>query len=755
MLGTRRPGRLRPDARRGTVAALLALLCTAALWWACGGAAEPVDDAGALPPDAPEGASAALPERFFSTQLHVHGSFSEGLGSIESQSREATDVGLDVLWWSDHDWRLAIYHTLSRFSFEPGVVEQDRHGSWVLTDARFEPRFEPRLEANRRRSKAVGEVKHTDERAFDGEWSYRVRASARADGLRPGEGFQPFLAALEAPMPGYRRSLAAGLRVGAALWIEGAGPDGEVWLELRLSEHPVLATASGAGGVSADYGTGEALGDPDFPRPALRYVLGGERAAPARSGEVYWVPLPHREGEWNRLSIDPLEDVARGFPELEAEDNSLVVIHLGIGVRNGRTLTAFLDDLRIEQAERGPAMYARQREVIERVAPEYPALVQLQGVEVSYLHPHLNEFSLGTELFDYDRLAEASGLLNERREVSQADLRTPLSRAVVEAAHARGGLVSFNHFLGTDPDGSKPERPREDVLAEMLEHRLFGADLLEVGYRDRGGHPIRDHLWVWDQLALEGGVRPVGIGVSDHHGGPDRWRAMPNNFVTWIPAGAPTKAELIEGLRSGRVFFGDLTAFDGTLSLETARGWHMGQIVLSDRREAQLEVSVEGLSATDRVILVESGELARVRDADGASFHSKERLELPGRGGFARVECFARDGRALVFSNPIHFVREVPAGGLDPARGAIDVGGVRSVALGGFHLTDARPVELDGRRGLRLTGRGAGGTLVLESEAEGPRVELKDLTGRLRVDGRRIAIEGLAGEGRVVVWGAR
>ena len=42
----------------------------------------------------------------YSVQLHVHGSFSEGLGSIDSQSREAADVGLDVLWWSDHDWRL-------------------------------------------------------------------------------------------------------------------------------------------------------------------------------------------------------------------------------------------------------------------------------------------------------------------------------------------------------------------------------------------------------------------------------------------------------------------------------------------------------------------------------------------------------------------------------------------------------------------------------------------------------------------------
>src|SRR2546430_2284325 len=36
--------------------------------------------------------------------MHVHSSFSEGTGSMQAQLAEATSAGVDVLWWTDHDW---------------------------------------------------------------------------------------------------------------------------------------------------------------------------------------------------------------------------------------------------------------------------------------------------------------------------------------------------------------------------------------------------------------------------------------------------------------------------------------------------------------------------------------------------------------------------------------------------------------------------------------------------------------------------
>ena len=54
-------------------------------------------------------ATPSEPERPWSVQLHLHGSFSEGEGSIDSHSWEARDVGCEVLWWSDHDFRMTTY----------------------------------------------------------------------------------------------------------------------------------------------------------------------------------------------------------------------------------------------------------------------------------------------------------------------------------------------------------------------------------------------------------------------------------------------------------------------------------------------------------------------------------------------------------------------------------------------------------------------------------------------------------------------
>ena len=70
------------------------------------------------------------PERAYSVQLHLHGSFSEGLGSIDSHSYEAADVGCDVLWWSDHDFRITTYEHVTRFGFESWEEPLDRNEGW-------------------------------------------------------------------------------------------------------------------------------------------------------------------------------------------------------------------------------------------------------------------------------------------------------------------------------------------------------------------------------------------------------------------------------------------------------------------------------------------------------------------------------------------------------------------------------------------------------------------------------------------------
>jgi hypothetical protein len=50
--------------------------------------------------------------------MHVHGSFSEGMGSMEWHTAQAAALGLDAIWWTDHDWRVAHWQHTERFDFE-------------------------------------------------------------------------------------------------------------------------------------------------------------------------------------------------------------------------------------------------------------------------------------------------------------------------------------------------------------------------------------------------------------------------------------------------------------------------------------------------------------------------------------------------------------------------------------------------------------------------------------------------------------
>src|SRR5262249_5440956 len=149
------------------------------------------------------------------------------------------------------------------------------------------------------------------------------------------------------------------------------------------------------------------------------------------------------------------------------------------------------------------------------------------------------------------------------------------------------------------------------------------------GYRDRGGHDLADHLWVWDQLALAG-MPFVGVGVSDSHGGPrQRWRTSPNNFLSWIWARAPTKPDLLARMRAGRIFFGDITLFSGSVALTTARGWRMGQIVISDREAEDLAIAIRGVASGDAVRVVQTGGPPATLSATSADFDDKRAVALP------------------------------------------------------------------------------------------------------------------------------
>jgi hypothetical protein len=322
--------------------------------------------------------------------------------------------------------------------------------------------------------------------------------------------------------------------------------------------------------------------------------------------------------------------------------------------------------------------------------------------------------------------------------------------------------VSFNHLFGTDMERDRQDvltverRPREELLAELVGHRLYGADLLEVGYRDRGGHDLADHLWVWDRLA-EADLFPVGTGVSDSHGGPEqRWTGGGNDLVSWVLAPTPSAADLVAGLAAGRVAFGDLERFDGRLDLESERGFRMGQVLVTDRAEVRVRAVVEGVG---ELVPHWVGDFLEGGEAPAAGERSGEVLELPpltvplqGRErARVRLELRTDRGAAQAFSNPLQLLRAVPAAGLPAARAGLDLDGVRSRALAGLTLVGAT-VDAGGLA-LELDAAGAGlAILELDDAARAAGARLEDpLAGTLERDGARLVLADLSGHGRLLI----
>ena len=642
------------DGRRvaGVRHRLAAAALAAVLGTACGGsgsseqgsqgARDTAAPATAAPPSAstaaPAAAASSDAERPISVQLHVHGSFSEGIGSIDSHSWEATDVGADVIWWSDHDFRITGHGHVSTFGFEDETEPMPSDGR-VIARRKKKHALVKALVPVESGAIAPGGSEFVAGDAREGEKSFRITATSDAPEFA-GRRF-----AITADRSLLKRPLATEVTLLLSVLPEQISSDARPVIEITLSEHPPR----------------EGL---PFEPYRLQYVLDDAVKEPVRVGTTFVVPVPFKPGEWNDLALPVSRDAVRGFPFIAGEDNSLFQIVVGVEARDGATASARFDDLRIEQVLSGTAVFDRQKRLIDEVARDYPKLRELQGVELSWIGPHLNEFSLDTRLVDYAEL-------EQRRPdgESAADWRRRATRLLVDDIHARGGLVSFNHMYGTMMEGAERRATREEVLDELRRERVFGADILEVGYRDRGGHPLEDHLWVWDRLALDG-LFLVGTGVSDSHGGPSqRWRTDQNNFLSWIWARSPEKADLLDGLRAGRVFFGDIVLFDGAVDLVTPSGTRMGQIVVRETPSEDVEVRIDGLKSGDSVRLIVSGsEIARWT-ADGASFRKTQRVALdPSHPTVVRVEAYTSDGVAKVLSNPITFLPQMPPAGIPPAR---------------------------------------------------------------------------------------
>ncbi len=255
-------------------------------------------------------------ERPISVQLHVHGSFSEGVGSIDSHSFEATQLGVDVLWWSDHGFRITGYERVSRFGFEGWERPLSRGEIWSLGRAD-------------QRKKGVALLSDGDE----GKASF-VQQPEPVEGTRSlrltstsaGEDYRPF-----------------GVRLTSDRWLHRVSLATRPLLELQV--HPLQLGEDARGFVRVLLSEHAPREDVGLEQYELLYHLGHPPAEPWREGAVLHVAVPLEEERWNELKLQLLSDARTGFPFLEAGDDLLFEVELGVEARRGAQASLCFDAL--------------------------------------------------------------------------------------------------------------------------------------------------------------------------------------------------------------------------------------------------------------------------------------------------------------------------------------------------------------------------------------------------------------------------
>jgi hypothetical protein len=573
--------------------------------------------------------------RPYLVQMHIHGHSNHNGNSLpasmESQCYEAVKNGFDVIWWTDHAALFGGFEEDITIDFKEAVFDPE---STTVIFSRGMARALTRVDIER--SSGGGRLE-----LADGSLAARIESGR---GMRSSEKVGLRLASEkgEVNLVDYCRPVASGLKF--MMWgrVEGLGDDTRVRLEFGFSWHPAGQHHAVFDLVPRTAGGGTVVGDTTV------------------TSEV------EIAGQDLELVLD-LESALAALPN--GDDNTLSSTRIEIAARNGAPIEVVIDSLRLASTKPDGG---NQYRTVERLARRYRdslGIIQHIGVEVGLLHlprmPHMNAFLPGSK----------STCENIR--LSESLLRDEW----IDAVQAMGGIVAVDHPFGAalrlkyvDGQDLPPDLSRRDlsqrpglvneshfrrVAAPIVQDGAWGADLLEVGYLFRGAGSLQDHLRLWD-LALANGVRLMGFGSSDSHGGIWGPNMEPNPFATWIWSASPDADDLLDAMRAGKMFFGDPFLWKSDLSFGVGDALMGDTLFVDDGDEVPGWLHMEPWRGDVRVRLVQ----VEIRGGDELNIIRSDIVENV-RGGFdigvdgpcfARVEVYDDNGIPLAFSNPVFLI---------------------------------------------------------------------------------------------------
>jgi hypothetical protein len=593
----------------------------------------------------------------YSMATHVHSSFSEMNGSMDSQLFQATKNSVDVLWWTEHDQRMLGLDYAQTVNFTSLAGAPGRPARTGLTDGAawlWQPRSKGPL-ARTSRGGLVSSPVSPNDPARQGS----LHVTAKSSGTGPAS--SGYYADSQPAGWNYRDNLTGQtLRIDVLLtpgWRDGH-------LELLISSSYHQATGGRPAGPYA---------------LSYRFVPAGtaaRRAAHGNTGVITIPVAPSAGSRWYQAVLTPTDDIAALWPDVDHRDFALYGLTLS-AVSTGEEVAGYFGNLRFDRAKSGEALLRQQIDMSANLAPKYPKVHQRQGLEVSWKLPHMNWFGESIKIVSYQGI--------QPHEYAEF-----VGHTVVPEIHRAGGLVSYNHPFGYS--FHQKLRPKfeqnlalKHVAAKMLPTAsapaAMGADLLEVGYPNRQGIGLGHHIALWDILSRNGAFL-TGLGSNDDHWG-QNWYGVPNNWYTSVWAKSTAIPDLLTAMGSGRAWAASLSGYRGSMDLLVDGSAPMGSVSVSSLTSRRLTAYATDLPANGKLQVIQGDvDYAGHADAfpkrrvighyapsDFASGAVTQTIDTS-KASFVRTQVLNANGKVVALSNPVWLLRSAPPGGIPTRRGA-------------------------------------------------------------------------------------
>ena len=587
----------------------------------------------------------------YSMAMHVHSSFSEQDGSMDGQLFQATKNSVDVLWWTDHDTRMdgigyrQVVHFTS-LTKESGGPGQGRPWDWT------------RVTSGPLGSQSSGGIVQNPSSPGDPVAGGSMQLIAKSTTGAPAT--FGFYAQTHQASWNYRDNLnGQSLTIDVLLtkgWQAG-------YLELLIvsSYHEAIGGRP-AGGYQLSY----------------RFVPPGSRTRRTANGltGVVTIPVTPNSGSdpWGTMTINPAEDIAALWPDMDHRDFGLYELTLS-AVSTGDLVEGYFDYLRFNRSISGEAFFKQQADMGAALATRYRSVVQQQGLEVSLSLPHVNWFGKSVSIPDY-------GSTSGRHQYDAY-----LAQNLIPKVHASGGLISFNHPFGYGDIPELPQAQQDAMLVQTAKAMLpasgtpaaLGADLLEVGYHLRQGMDLAHHVALWDIMSRNA-LFLTGNGTNDDHFGQD-WLGPMNNWFSSVWARSTGIADLLAALAAGRAWCASLSGYRGGLDLLVDGTVPMGSVSVSKVASRKLVASATAIPAQGRLQILQgtvdyagAAHLSANTDVIGSYSASQltggsvtQRIDTS-KDSYVRTQVLDSAGTVIGLSNPVWLLRAAPPGGIPAPR---------------------------------------------------------------------------------------